>query len=107
MKFILRLTFLALLLALGACSTTYTRPDTTEAQMNADLEKCQAEAEREFPGSWTPEGPNYASQNSVGCGTADCRTMPGSSLGESTRDRNKTARDKATIACMEDEGYKL
>lgn len=96
---------LALLLA--GCATTYTRPDTSEAQMNIDLEQCQAQAEREFPGSWTPEGPDYAARNSVGCASADCRAMPGSSLGESSRDRNRTAREKAVITCMEEKGYSL
>lgn len=103
-----RLIMLAgLALAMTACTTNYTRPETTEAQMNSDLESCRELAEKEFPGSWTPEGPDYSARNSVGCATADCRSMPGSSLGESSRDRNRTAREKAVIACMEENGYSL
>ena len=90
----------------AACTTQYTRQDTTEAQMNADLEDCKAIAYGENPGDWTPDGPDYQARNSVGCPAGDCQAKPGQAVhGSPSVDLNRAERERAVLACMEDRGY--
>lgn len=101
-----RLSALFLVLLTAACTTHYTRPDTTEAQMQADLEECKELAYRENPGSWTPEGPDYQASNSVGCAGGDCQAKPGQAVhGSPSVDLNRADRDRAVLACMKERGY--
>ncbi len=97
---------LPLALLLAACSTNYTRPDTTEAQAQADLEACKALAYGDNPGDWTPDGPDYQARNSVGCPGGNCQAKPGQAVhGSPTVDMNRADRDRAVLACMEERGY--
>ncbi len=97
---------LLLALALTACSTSYTRPDTTEAEMKNDLEQCKAIAYGEKPGNWTPDGPDYQARNSVGCPSGDCQAKPGQAVhGSPSVDMNRADRERAVLACMEARGY--
>ena len=95
-----------LMLALAACSTNYTRPDTTEAQTQKDLEQCKAMAYSDNPGDWTPDGPDYQARNSVGCPSGDCQAKPGQAVNSSPSiDMNRADRERAVLACMEEKGY--
>jgi hypothetical protein len=101
-----RLAASALALGLAACSTNYTRPDTTEAQMKQDLEACKALAWGESPGDWTPDGPDYQARNSVSCPSGDCQAKPGQAVhGSPSIDLNRADRERAVQACMKDRGY--
>lgn len=107
MKPLTLLAFLIFSLCAGSCATQWSRPDTTEQQLAQDLELCEESAEKEHPVSMSVSGPNYQSQNSVGCvGGGDCRSKPGSQIGSPSQDLNKTARNKAIMACMESRGYR-
>ena len=93
-------------LTLAACSTIYTRPDTTQAEMERDLGQCKAIAYGENPGDWTPDGPDYQARNSVGCASGDCQAKPGQAVhGSPSVDMNRADRERAILACMEDRGY--
>ncbi|MEE4219345.1 MAG: hypothetical protein V2I48_17165 [Xanthomonadales bacterium] len=95
-----------LVLVLSACSTHYTRPDTTEAQMQHDLERCKELSYRENPGDWTVDGPDYQARSSVGCPGGDCQAKPGQAVhGSPSVDMNRADRERAVIACMEARGY--
>ena len=97
---------LAMALALAACATNYTRPDTDQAQTQKDLEECKAMAYSENPGDWTPDGPDYQARNSVGCPSGDCQAKPGQAVNSSPSvDLNRAARERAVLACMEERGY--
>jgi hypothetical protein len=101
------LAFLTLSLSVSGCATQWSRADTTEQQLAQDLELCEESAEKDHPVSMSVSGPNYQAQNSVGCGAGgDCRARPGSQIGNPNQDLNKTARDKATMSCMELKGYR-
>lgn len=96
----------ALSLVLAACSTTYTRPDTSEAEMQNDLERCKALSYSDNPGDWTADGPDYQARNSVGCAGGDCQAKPGQAVHSSPSvDMNRADRERAVIACMEANGY--
>lgn len=106
MRNVTRNTAILLSLLLAACSTHYTRPDTTEAVMQNDLERCKALARGDNPGDWTPDGPDYQARNSVGCPGGDCQAKPGQAVhGSPSVDMNRADRDRAIIACMEANGY--
>ncbi len=93
-------------LALSACSTHYTRPDTTEAQMQNDLARCKELSYSENPGDWTVDGPDYQARTSVGCPGGDCQAKPGQAVhGSPSVDMNRADRERAVIACMEANGY--
>ena len=106
MKFGTTLLTASLSLALAACATNYTRPDTTEAEMNTDLDECKAIAYSENPGDWTPDGPDYQARDSVGCPSGDCQAKPGQAVhGSPSVDMNRASRERAVLACMEARGY--
>lgn len=106
MKTASRAALLALAVTLAACGTTYTRPDTTEAQMKSDLEACKALAWGENPGDWTADGPDYQARNSVGCPSGDCQAKPGQAVhGSPSVDMNRADRERAVQACMKERGY--
>ncbi len=106
MKIAVKSTLFLIALALTACSTQYTRPDTTQAEMEKDLDQCKALAYGENPGDWTPDGPDYQARNSVGCASADCQAKPGQAVhGSPSVDLNRAHRDRAILACMEERGY--
>jgi len=106
MKIVTTSITLLLALALAACSTTYTRPDTTEAETQKDLEACKAMAYGDNPGDWTPDGPDYQARNSVGCPGGDCQAKPGTAIhGSPSVDMNRADRERAIMACMKDRGY--
>lgn len=97
---------LTLLLVLAACGTQYTRPDTTEAQTQTDLEECKELAYSDNPGDWTPDGPDYQARNSVGCASGDCQAKPGQAVhGSPSVDLNRADRERAVLACMKARGY--
>jgi hypothetical protein len=106
MKFLTGTITITLALLLAACSTTYTRPDTTEAQTQKDLGECKELAYSDNPGDWTPDGPDYQARNSVGCPGGDCQAKPGQAVhGSPTVDLNRADRERAVLACMEARGY--
>lgn len=106
MKFGTSLVAVSLSLALSACTTNYTRPDTTEAQMQSDLERCKELSYSENPGDWTADGPDYQARTSVGCPSGDCTAKPGQAVhGSPSIDMNRADRERAVIACMEANGY--
>lgn len=106
MKFGPGLLAAALVTTLAACTTNYTRPDTTESEMKNDLEQCKAIAYGEKPGNWTPDGPDYQARNSIGCPSGDCQAKPGQAVhGSPSVDMNRADRERAVLACMEDKGY--
>jgi uncharacterized lipoprotein len=97
---------ISLLLVLAACSTQYTRSDTSEAQMQKDLEECKELAYSDNPGDWTPDGPDYQARNSVGCPSGNCQALPGQAVhGSPSVDLNRADRERAILACMEARGY--
>lgn len=97
---------ISLLLVLAACGTTYTRPDTSEAQVQIDLEECKELAYSGNPGDWTPDGPDYQARNSVGCTSGDCQAKPGQAVhGSPSVDLNRADRERAILACMKARGY--
>ena len=96
----------ALAFCMAACATNYTRPDTSEAQVQKDLDECKAMAYSDNPGDWTPDGPDYRARNSVGCPAGDCQAKPGQAVhGSPSVDMNRAARERAVLACMEERGY--
>ena len=96
----------SLTLALAACSTQYTRPDTSEAQTQKDLEECKELAYSDNPGDWTADGPDYQARNSVGCPAGDCQAKPGQAVhGSPSVDMNRADRERAVLACMKARGY--
>ena len=96
----------SLTLALAACSTQYTRPDTSEAQTQKDLEECKELAYSDNPGDWTADGPDYQARNSGGCPTGDCQAKPGQAVhGSPSVDMNRADRERAVLACMKARGY--
>jgi hypothetical protein len=106
MKTAWRIAVTALTVSLAACSTNYTRPDTTEAQMQNDLEECKALARGENPGDWTPDGPDYQARNSVGCPSGDCQAKPGQAVhGSPSVDLDRADSERAVQACMKERGY--
>ena len=93
-------------LLLAACSTNYTRPDTSEAQTQKDLEECKELAYSDNPGDWTADGPDYQARNSVGCQSGDCQALPGQAVhGSPSIDMNRADRERAVLACMKARGY--
>lgn len=99
-------TAILLSLLLAACSTHYTRPDTTETTMQNDLERCKELSYSDNPGDWTVDGPDYQARNSVGCTGGDCQAKPGQAVHSSPSvDMNRADRERAVIACMEANGY--
>ena len=93
-------------LLLAACSTNYTRPDTSEAQTQKDLEECKELSYSDNPGDWTPDGPDYQARNSVGCQSGDCHALPGQAVhGSPSADMNRADRESAVLACMKARGY--
>lgn len=106
MKYGTSILAISISLALIACSTNYTRPDTTEAQTQKDLSECKEMAYSENPGDWTPDGPDYQARNSVGCPSGDCQAKPGQAVhGSPSVDMNRADRERAVLACMEARGY--
>ena len=95
-----------LVLALTACSTNYTRPDTTEAEMQKDLGQCKELSYSDNPGDWTADTPDYQARNSVGCTGGDCQAKPGQNVNSSPSiDMNRADRERAVLACMKARGY--
>jgi len=91
---------------LAACSTNYTRPDTSQAQTQKDLGECKELAYSENPGDWSPDGPDYQARNSVGCPGGDCQAKPGQAVhGSPSVDMNRADRERAVLACMKARGY--
>lgn len=106
MKFWPGIVAFSLIFALVACSTNYTRPDTTEAEMQNDLARCKELSYSDNPGDWTVDGPDYQARNSVGCSTGDCQAKPGQNVNSSPSiDMNRADRERAVLACMEARGY--
>jgi len=93
-------------LAMAACTTNYTRPDTSEAEMQKDLAQCKEIAYSDNPGDWTPDGPDYQARTSVGCPSGDCQAKPGQAVhGSPSIDMNRADRERAVLGCMEARGY--
>ena len=106
MKIVTTSVALSLALMLAACSTNYSRPDTTEAEMQNDLARCKELSYSDNPGDWTVDGPDYQARTSVGCPSGDCQAKPGQAVhGSPSVDMNRADRERAVLACMEARGY--
>ena len=106
MKIVTTSVALSLALMLAACSTNYSRPDTTEAELQNDLARCKELSYSDNPGDWTVDGPDYQARSSVGCPSGDCQAKPGQAVhGSPSVDMNRADRERAVLACMEARGY--
>ncbi len=94
------------IIALGGCSTVWTRPNTTEAQTNLDRAACDQEAVTRFPVVMIM-GPSTTTPAQTTCSTQKCTTVPGFVTPGQQMDSNAGQRQGELNKCMKAKGYTL
>ena len=108
MRHALLLALLVVSCGLVGCAKQWTRPNTTEAELNLDQQECEREALSEFPVvhdprvTYRPPAPSALDTNCVqqsgfnNCNNSGAPTAP---------DANDYNRNAAVRACLEGKGY--